>query len=103
MLDQIEAAVASSRVRFAVSAAIFVALFVAWNIYCQLHQLDGDIRFAGDLLHDFLLVALCALRFRYLRMSEAWSLLVFLPLVNLGVVVFLIVKGESDPERYSRI
>jgi len=101
MLDDIQAAVASSRARFAVSVAIFIVLFVGWNIYCQRAQLTGDIRLVGDVLHDFLLVALCALRFRYLRLQEAWSLLAFVPIVNLGVVIFLLAKGDQVAERYS--
>ena len=47
MLDDIQAVVASSRLRFTLSAAVFIALFVAWNIYCETAQLSGDVRFAG--------------------------------------------------------
>ncbi len=101
MLHDIQTTTVSSRPRFAASVAVFVASFVGWNIYCQSAQLSGNVQLAGDLVHDFLLVTLCALRFRYLRLSEAWSLLVFLPLVNVGVVIFLIARGEPADERYS--
>lgn len=103
MLDEIQSATVSTRIRFGVSLAVFIAVFIAWNVYCQSSGLTGDIRFWGYLVHDLLLMALCALRFRYLRMNEAWALLGIFPLLNLGIVIFLFVKGDPAAERYSDV
>lgn len=101
MLDEIQSLTVSSRARFGVSLLVFVAVFVSWNLYCSSNHLTGDIRFWGYLVHDFILIALCALRFRYLKMNQAWALLGFLPVVNFAVIIFLFAKGLPAPERYA--
>jgi multisubunit Na+/H+ antiporter MnhE subunit len=90
---------AGSRIRFAASLFVFLVLFLLW-LYVSANW-NPDVKLAGLFVHDLFLVGLLALRFRQLRMAEAWALLAFVPLVGLLVAVFLLVRSSPAPERYS--
>jgi hypothetical protein len=99
MVDDVQEVLAGSRLRFAASFAALLVLFVVW-FYISANW-NPDLKLAGFFVHDLLLVFLYGLRFRQLRMSEAWALLAFLPILGLLVAVFLIVRNSPAPERYS--
>jgi hypothetical protein len=100
-MDEIQHALAGSRLRFGASLAAFLVVFFIW-LYVSANW-NSDIQIAGLFVHDLLLVALLALRFRQLRLHEAWALLAFVPLVGLLVAVFLFVRNSPAPERYSAL
>jgi hypothetical protein len=99
MFDEIQEALVGNRLRFAASFAGLLILFVGGSYVAA--NWNSDLKLGALFVHDLLLVALFALRFRQLRMSEAWSLLAFLPLFGLLVAVFLLVRNNAAPERYS--
>ena len=98
-MDDLSEALAGNRVRFGVSFLIFLLLLPLW-LYLS-PGWNSDIAFAGLFVHDLLLVSLLALRFRQLRMNEAWAFLAFLPFAGYLLVAFLLVRNNPAPERYS--
>lgn len=99
MVENIQEALVSSRLRFLASFTVLLVLFVLW-FYLSVSW-NPDAKLTALFLHDLLLVSLYALRFRQLRMSEAWALLAFFPIVGLLMVFFLLVRNSPAPEKYS--
>ena len=98
-MDDLSDALAGNRLRFGASFMVFLLLLPLW-LYLS-PGWNSNITFAGLFVHDLLLVSLLALRFRQLRMSEAWALLAFLPFAGYLLVIFLLARKTPAPERYS--
>jgi uncharacterized membrane protein YhaH (DUF805 family) len=101
MFEDIQETLVGSRVRFAASFAVLFVLFVLWFYFSA--NWNPDLKLAALFVHDLLLVSLYALRFRHLRMSEAWALLAFIPILGLLMAIYLLVRSAPAEERYSSL
>lgn len=99
MINRLQATVAGTRIRFVVSLLVLSALFgfgfVGWLRLCTALHLGIPARLAGFAVLAAILVSFYAFRFRQLGLSPAWALASLIPLGNIIVPIFLIVK---EPE-----
>lgn len=100
MIEQLQATVAGTRVRFVISllmlCVVFGFGFMGWLRLCAMLHLGIPARLAGFAVLAAILVGFYALRFRQLRLNPAWALTALIPLGNIIVPIFLIVKEPTS-------